>query len=741
MSKKILMVTMMMDMGGAETHILELSRKLKKVGYDIIVASYGGGFVKHLEESGIKHYKVPLHDKSIGNLIQSYKMLKKIIIEEKIDIVHAHARIPAFICGMLKKKLNFKFVSTAHFNFKTSILLNFLTNWGERTLAVSDDIKDYLLKNYDIKDENIGITVNGINPDLFNENVEVKNIKNLSRFEDSVNILHVSRLENTTSITAISLINNIEKLLEANNKIKLIIVGPGKEYDKIKKLAEDKNKSLGRDVIHVEGAQTNINEYVAISDFFVGISRAALEAMIMKKAVVLSGNYGYMGIFTKDKLQEAILNNFTCRKTRDFNEDVLIEDVIKVIDMDKAQREEIENFNKQVVLEYYSVDRMANDAIAMYNSVLSEKDINSLVFGYIGFNNSGDDAIFDIFSKLFLDKYPKSNITVLSNSKDNLFSDKINHIYGFNIFKIMKEIKKNQLVIANGGSLLQDETSSRSLYYYLSIIWYAKLHNKKVVMLANGLGPIYKDYNKKLVRNIVDKVDLITFRDKESYEFAKQIGIKNPKIEVTADMVFNYKDMPKIEVCDNIFLNEGIPTDKKIIGVMLRPWSNDERYIANIAKLCDKLITEKNVNILFIPMQKTRRINDIATSQEVIKRMSNKAYILEGTYNYEEICCIIRTMELVISMRLHSIIYALISGIPVYGLAYQSKVKSYLSEINLPVENDLNNLDVQKIFDELVKLMENRDEVSQNINKKIVEFKNKANLNMTILDEHIDKWF
>ena len=140
-------------------------------------------------------------------------------------------------------------------------------------------------------------------------------------------------------------------------------------------------------------------------------------------------------------------------------------------------------------------------------------------------------------------------------------------------------------------------------------------------------------------------------------------------------------------------------------------------------------------------MQKTKRINDVLTSQEVIKRMSNKAYILEGSYNYEEISSIIRNVELIISMRLHSIIYALISGIPVYGLAYQSKVKSYLSEVNLPVENDINKLDVQRIFDKLVKLMENRDEVSQNIEHKIIELNNKAKMNMIILDEHINKWF
>ncbi len=523
------------------------------MGYDVIVASNGGAFVEDLTKNNIKHYKVPLHDKKIGNVIKSYNMLKKIIVDEKVDIVHAHARIPAFLCGKLKKKLNFRFVTTTHGVYKTSFLLNLLTNWGEKTLAISSDIKKYLVENYGICEDNIKMTINGINPEIFNENIVAKNIENIDRFKDSINILHVSRLESTTNMPALSLINNAAKLLKVNDKIKIIIVGAGKEYETIKKLADDKNNELKRDVIFVEGAQTNVNEYISIADFFVGISRAALEAMLMKKVVVLAGNYGYMGVFDNDKLEEAVLNNFTCRGSEEFNDSVFIDDVIKVLNMDKEKRDKIAEYSKQTVLNNYSINKMVSDAVDVYNEVLSEKKIEALVFGYIGFNNSGDDAIFDIFSKLFLKNYPQSRINVLSNSSSKLTSDdKIKHVYCFNIFKIIKEIRHNQIIIANGGSLLQDTTSSRSLYYYLGIIWLAKLYNKKVVMLANGLGPINKKFNRKLVKKIVDRADLITFRDSESYELAKEIGITSPEIRITADMVFNYKDMEKIDVCDKI---------------------------------------------------------------------------------------------------------------------------------------------------------------------------------------------
>ena len=56
---KILMALMGLEIGGAETHVVELSKELKKQGYDIIVASNGGVYEKELAEAGIRHYHVP----------------------------------------------------------------------------------------------------------------------------------------------------------------------------------------------------------------------------------------------------------------------------------------------------------------------------------------------------------------------------------------------------------------------------------------------------------------------------------------------------------------------------------------------------------------------------------------------------------------------------------------------------------------------------------------------------------
>ena len=71
---RILLVTMAMDIGGAETHILELAKELKRRGNEIFVASNGGKYVEELQKDGIEHIWAPLHNKNPKNMIKSYKI-------------------------------------------------------------------------------------------------------------------------------------------------------------------------------------------------------------------------------------------------------------------------------------------------------------------------------------------------------------------------------------------------------------------------------------------------------------------------------------------------------------------------------------------------------------------------------------------------------------------------------------------------------------------------------------------
>lgn len=281
---KILMATMGLDIGGAETHIVELAKQLCSQGHEIVVVSNGGVYVPEIAQAGIRHYEAPLHRRSVADMRRARAILRDVIEQEKPDVVHAHARIPAFLCGTLHSSMKFPFVTTAHWVFDTSGMLRYLTNWGQRTVAVSDDIKAYLMREYNVPAEHITVTINGIDTEKFSP--AVSGSKVISEFglnPEQPILSYVSRMDEDRALVARQLIEIAPRLNEAVPGIQLLIAGGGNVFQELKEKAQKVNEQLGRQCVTMTGPRTDINEIVAAGRAFVGVSRAALEAMAAGK--------------------------------------------------------------------------------------------------------------------------------------------------------------------------------------------------------------------------------------------------------------------------------------------------------------------------------------------------------------------------------------------------------------------------------------------------------------------------
>lgn len=366
----ILLVTMEMQIGGAETHIFELAKELKNRGNKVWVMSAGGEYASKLEEFGISHIFAPLKNKKPQNIIKSFNEITKTIKENKIDVVHAHARIPAFISSKVCKKLNIPFVTTSHGIYKVNALLKLLTNWGEKTLAVSDDIKAQIVRDYKLNPANVSITVNGINLDSFAKGQIDENLANeLGLSKNKFHIFHVSRLDKDSSDVAkmlISISKDLDEQIE--NGVQIIIVGSGDNIEELNALAKDFSN------VKLVGMRTDIANVLKGADAFVGVSRSALEAMAEEVPAVLAGNInyhqGFVGLFEENKLAKAIETNFCCRDEKDVTKELLIEELVKVSKMPKEQRESLGKYARKVVEDNYSIKKMVDDAEKMYKEVL-----------------------------------------------------------------------------------------------------------------------------------------------------------------------------------------------------------------------------------------------------------------------------------------------------------------------------------------------------------------------------------
>lgn len=159
-----------MESGGVEQVVLELGKGLSERGVENIVISGGGRMVQQLEREGSCHIQMPIGKKSISTLFR-IAPLRTIIQALKPDILHLHSRVPAWAGYLAWKKLpkdNRPGLVTSVHGFYSVNWYSSIMSRGERIIAVSNCIKDYILSNYPTTPEDhIRIIPNAIPPEQY----------------------------------------------------------------------------------------------------------------------------------------------------------------------------------------------------------------------------------------------------------------------------------------------------------------------------------------------------------------------------------------------------------------------------------------------------------------------------------------------------------------------------------------------------------------------------------------------
>ncbi len=728
---KILMALAGLDIGGAETHVVELSKEMVRRGHEVVMISGGGVYREDVEDYGIKHYTVPVKERNYFKIIRAYRMIKKIILREKPDLVHSHARIPSFIIGLIHKKLNesFVYVTTVHGAFDTSYLVRSLTCWGEKTLAVSEDLKSYLVKYYNVSPKNIFLSINGIDTSTFNPDVpKDRIIDEFSLNADAKRIVYVSRLEDDVALPAYLILKKMPKILEACPDTEFVIVGDGNAYDDIKSKADIINKKIGRRAVILTGQRTDVNEIHATADVCVGVSRAVLEPMAMAKPCIVAGQEGYIGILNDGNLKKAMDSNFTCRNCAPLDGDVLLKDILHLLCSPKEEVDKLALFSKNIVDTHYSIDKMALDNLTMYEEAEKSHGNNVVMVGYYGYGNCGDDALLEAILFELKDKLSVFSPVVLSKNPEET-----REIYGvksinrFDLPKVIKALKNAKVFIAGGGSLIQDVTSTRSLLYYLFCLKAAKRYGLKTMLYGNGIGPVNRKPNRQKAAKVLDMVDIITLRDKDSENYLKELGVTKPKIYVTGDPALGLTNC-NTDAADKILNSHGI--DGKFFAVSVRNIkANTLEFAGHFARMADYIAEKYSLIPVFVPMQRSK---DKKISELIISMMAKKAYFIDEDTDVSKVMGIISRSEVIIAVRLHMLLFGASMGVPVFGINYDPKVKSNILGLGLgkciEPEEIINGSYRQSIDD----FMSKREHLRKSALEKAVIHREKAKLNADI---------
>jgi polysaccharide pyruvyl transferase WcaK-like protein len=326
---------------------------------------------------------------------------------------------------------------------------------------------------------------------------------------------------------------------------------------------------------------------------------------------------------------------------------------------------------------------------------------NIVVLGYYGAGNFGDEIM---LRNLVLHLLP-SNIRVVAYDLAPLWVEQelpgqVEVVRVHRQGSVMDRLRTNatltevilrsDLVIYGGGTFLFDnvERSYRNLIGVLRVVLICQFFAKRFGLIGIGIGELHTFLGQQIARFILRRADIITVRDRESLEDIKTIAgaySEAKTLQQAADLAFlnSLAQLPIKDVCDR--------GEKFTIAVCGTEFDyrrgvgrSEDELSTYLAWALDQMI-ERGIDVRFVPMQSSVLRNDNSFHHRIQSKMKNacSAEIVSDGGEYSAICGELRNANLVVGMRLHSLVVAVSIGTPVLALALSNKVFRFMKKAQL----------------------------------------------------------
>ena len=287
----------------------------------------------------------------------------------------------------------------------------------------------------------------------------------------------------------------------------------------------------------------------------------------------------------------------------------------------------------------------------------------AVICGAYGMDNAGDDAVLAAIIAALRKIDRDMPLTVMARkpaATAKRFG--VAAVHPLDFPKWLRAMGRARLFISGGGTLLQDVTSRRSLQFYLLAIRMAKKRRCAVQLYGCGIGPLRREASRKQTADTLNAcADVITVRDGESAALLEEIGVKKPLILTAADPALSLGAVPGER--------------ERCVGFALRDWPGFWSHVPDFAAAARYAYEKYRLRPVLLCLAPEDRaaarsvcaaLGDVPVSVSVDPRRVGR-------------------MSLIVSMRLHGLVFALRSGIPAAGVSYDPKVSAFCRESGLPV--------------------------------------------------------
>jgi polysaccharide pyruvyl transferase CsaB len=346
-----------------------------------------------------------------------------------------------------------------------------------------------------------------------------------------------------------------------------------------------------------------------------------------------------------------------------------------------------------------------------------------LIAGSYGMGNTGDEAILAAILDQLRARVPNAIIQVVAGDVQYIRAQfSVETVPWDDWSAIVQAVKRSDLIIQGGGGLFFDywgfdpksllQNTAPDLAHFGGFSLLAGLFHKPFMLYACGVGPLFTDEGREMVRLVFSLAHCATVRDAESKALLEEIGMDGARVLVTADPAFSLQ-MADPQRVDAILAQSQINPGLPLICVAPRPWEfgiSQSTWEKQLAQNLALFASKKAAQILLIPFHKGY---DDATIQRIQAQLpADTVRVLGNGYSVSEIASVIGRSNLLVGMRLHSLLFAILTGTPAVALAYDPKVRNLArrighEEICLDLE-DLTNLESH-----MTRVWERRDELQK----------------------------
>ena len=245
------------------------------------------------------------------------------------------------------------------------------------------------------------------------------------------------------------------------------------------------------------------------------------------------------------------------------------------------------------------------------------------------------------------------------------------------------EIAKSNALIVAGAGAMNDNYPVHGVHSWRLLTHWAAMHNKKVLFLGQGVGPLEIPVNREAVRRLLNDVDLFTTRDELSSELVAKISNFEFRPDSQVDYAAIRATTEKELLVSQTELAKTTAADKFIcLSLNLSSATFISRTVPTLMlgrRIAKKIIGD-GYKILFVSNMTGSGFNDDrilgrVTKALLPKKLRNSFFIHEGQSDAGVVMAMISKSSGLISTRYHPVIFALKSGVPALGIYFDEYYK------------------------------------------------------------------